>query len=314
MKARRPVFGRKGISSKGEVSEAYDRLYKNGYSSVPDGAREEYDRLRSREGTKDQVAAWRQIAEGNGTFRYRCGGLRGPVHRIRISPRGEVSFPDHSGDGEVSEVLGALAGERTAPTCADVRSALADPGPDGENSVRSGRIKHLWPGTLSDMPGWGQALLEAVQRREKRHNERRAERAKRDPVEPLRNAAAIEIANDAGALRQLGVRAVEWHSDTRGLWDDYSHGTSGVPAVSLPWSDGYAAWMYTRLSVRHGTHRDFCPVVRSAPDARPFDEPTRLLAFVVCSAGRESRLDGTTIPALIERRGPGRSSWEVVSE
>jgi hypothetical protein len=314
MTPRTPLFPADTLLGKDDVDAALaDAKARNDYSR--------YWAVKRKQGNKDQVEAWRLIADGKGTFKFRCGGLRGPVHRVRISPSGDVAFPDHLIEsGEVSDVLAAIGGEKTAPTCAEVKVALGAPDHKG--------LVPLWGGTLSDLPGWAQALEEVRDRRRTAHDSTAADRETRSWVDGYKVTAAAQISRDGEALQRLGRKGcgVEWvEADkfTPGNYytskTDYEYdAVTGdcknrvLERVSLPWPDGYLAFQYCRLTAKHGDHFDFIPQASSAPGSIPFRPAETLVALAVCGGKWDDKGALVKAPgvraALLRRTG---SEWEV---
>jgi hypothetical protein len=273
--------------------------------------------------TKDQAETYRRIAEaGLVTFRYRCGGSHGPLHKVTVERNGKITFPDHPRDVDttVTDVLTAIAGSKSGPTCDEIRKALSAP------NSRASALKQLWPGTTSEMPGWAQALHHAL---ESARSRKEAEKPwvkgiVREAELALKNRALLEISQDGSTLRELGACGVEWSHDrvatpsvNAELEVDFRHydPMSRNYLLQLPWPEGYLAYLSCGLMAEHGDHRDLIPVVYSVPGTPAFSTPSELMALVVCHAGGEGNgrrdeagkiMHGRLLPGLLVR---SRGRW-----
>ncbi len=290
-----------------------------------DGSRwnDEMSSLHVRVGLQDQVSTYREIAkEGVSTFRYRCGGLHGSVHRVLIARDGAIVFPDHKDDDDsgVTDILATLSQEdRSAPTCSDIRHVLKahgerdKAGPPLENGFIG-----LWgpQAVLSDLPPWAQAFVWVLAaRRNFRYARLPPEGEKNDLDLAYRRMAELELAQEAPPIDEAGF-------DSLDLWrDDYAALKRDLP---LSWPDGFEAYHITGLIARHGQHYDGVVKVAPAPGSAPFREPDALMAFTVCrgenglTAADEEEEEEHTItkalkesrlaPAILTREGAG---WRV---
>jgi hypothetical protein len=250
------------------------------------------DRLNRRTGTETQVKAYRSIAGGPKAFRYRCGGLHGPVHRIVVAPDGAIAFPDHDTNqvaADVASVLGALKTTSTAPTCDQIRNCIRD---RESNKDLEHRFLALWGSStvMSDLPPWGQAFLWASRARKEVHTARRAGRC--EPKEVWDNAlqarAAMEIAQHPPDLAGTGCDRID-------LWEGYLTDGSSDGTVPLSWPGGYEAYLVTGLTAEHEDHRDVIAQVAPVLGDYCFTEPAAYMAFALCARSGTPRVTLVTI-------------------
>lgn len=251
-----------------------------------------------RVGIKTQVEAYRMIATGVAVFRYRCGGLHGPVHRVVISRAGAISFPDHMAlDQGAADVLAVLSEAKSAPRCDEILAVLREPEERPRNWVR------LWgaAAVLSDLPPWAQAVAWAMEARPKYREARRPDEGLRNDRElAYRHMAELEIRQGMD-LEEVGLKDID-------VWS--SAAESVVRTLPLSWPDGYHAYQVTGLVARHRGHKDGIVHVAPAPGSPLFRRPEALMAFAYCPGEEPVIALASLRPAVLVPSEDG-AGWRV---
>lgn len=258
-----------------------------------------YYRFMGQVGIKTQVEAYRMIATGVAVFRYRCGGLHGPVHRVVISRAGAISFPDHMAlDQGAADVLAVLSEAKSAPRCDEILAVLREPEERPRNWVR------LWGAmaVLSDLPPWAQAVAWAMEARPKYRTARRPDEGLRNDRElAYRHMAELDIRQGMD-LEGVGLKDIDVWSSAAG---------SVVRALPLSWPDGYHAYQVTGLVARHRGHKDGIVHVAPAPGSALFRRPEALMAFAYCPGeDTEEPVMASLRPAVLVPSEDG-AGWRV---